>query len=340
MKDTLVITATRNEGPFLLEWLAWYRMLGFSRALVMHNDCTDHSPQLLRLLERHGFLAQKNVRPDPARPPQPQSLIAAGKHPLVREAEWAFVCDPDEFLVIHKGEGTLTALLDGGDLPFAGLLINWRIFGTAGHALYSDDLTHRRFLRAAKPDAPQNNCFKTLFRAPRDWGRLRAHGPRFWRGNGAWGEGANRFARANGQVWPGYDPDIRGEPPNSVGNDEVTLEWAQLNHYALRSREQFAFKKGRPSAAMLEDRYTDLFFKRFDRNECADERALAYRERFDRAWREIAEAPGVLRLHHLCCADYVAAMCEKRGDDPKADPRYIHHRKLAAALPRHAPAGS
>ena len=54
MQGSLALTAMRNEGPFILEWVAWQKMLGFENILIMHNDCTDHTPQLLRLLDRVG----------------------------------------------------------------------------------------------------------------------------------------------------------------------------------------------------------------------------------------------------------------------------------------------
>jgi len=64
LPDSLAITATKNEGPFLLQWIAWQKAIGFERILVMHNDCTDFSARLLKLLEAHGVLTQ--LRHDPA----------------------------------------------------------------------------------------------------------------------------------------------------------------------------------------------------------------------------------------------------------------------------------
>jgi hypothetical protein len=65
MQGSLVLTAMRNEGPFILEWIAWQKMLGFENVLAMFNDCTDHSPQLLRVLEKAGVLNCKRHRPEP-----------------------------------------------------------------------------------------------------------------------------------------------------------------------------------------------------------------------------------------------------------------------------------
>ena len=45
LRAFLVGTA-KNEGPFLLEWVCWQRMLGFTDIVIVTNDCTDHSPAL------------------------------------------------------------------------------------------------------------------------------------------------------------------------------------------------------------------------------------------------------------------------------------------------------
>lgn len=331
-RSTLV-TSMRNEGAFLLQWLAWYRMLGFENILIIHNDCTDHSPQLLRLLERAGVLVQKRNEPDPKEPPQPQNHLVATEHRLVREADWVFLADADEYLVIHTGDGSAAALAEAIGDTAIGMAINWRIFGSCGEKTWHDTIIHRRFLRAARPLARQNAGFKTFFKRPTDFRKLRSHGPAGWVSSAPWGEGDRVFILADGKPYPAYVP--HASPQNGSGEARWSNELAQVNHYAVQTIEQQAFKKGRPSAALLVDRYTDDFYQRFDRNDEENTSALVYSEEFDAAYAELLAIPGVLRLHHLCCADYVAAMCEKRGDDPKADPRWQDHMEQARALPRH-----
>jgi Glycosyl transferase family 2 len=332
LNGSTLVTSIRDEGPFVLEWIAWYRMLGFENILVMHNDCTDHSPQLLRLLERAGILVQKKNVPDPARPPQPQNHVVATGHRLVREASWVFVADVDEYLVVHTGDRSAAALAEAVEGKGIGMAINWRIFGSAGKAAWRDAFLHRRFTRAGPVTARQNSCFKTFFKEPAAFGKLRAHGPCNWQG-AAWGEDDRVFLLADGKPYVPYHP-TRG-PQNGTTHARMSNTLAQVNHYAVQSHEQYAHKRGRFSAAMLADRYTDDFFQRFDRNETVNTDALAYQHVFDQAYAELAAIPGVMRLHHLCCADYVSAMCAKRGDDPKADPRYRMHMETAQALPRH-----
>lgn len=333
MQGSLLLGAMRNEGPFILEWVAWYRMLGFENILIMHNDCTDHSPQLLRLLSRAGMLAERSHRPEQDQPPQVSAYAAARSHPLVKSCDWMFACDTDEFLVIHKGDGTVGALLDGAHRRFRGMAIHWLIYGNAGEERWEDQFVHQRFRRSAWEMIPQNNCFKSFVYKPLDFGRLRPHAPKFWRGKGAWDTGTNRWVFSDESWFEAFHPTQNAL--NGSDNDLVNHSGAQLNHYILQTREQFALKQGQLGAADLLERYTDAFFHRFDRKGRENLSALKYQDRFNAAYKDLTSIPGVLRLHHLCCADYVAALCAVRGIDPQDDPRFQHHQELAKALPRH-----
>ena len=327
-----VLGAQRNEGPFLLEWIAWYLALGFENVLIMHNDCTDHSPQLLRLLERAGVIAQQKVVTDPALPPQPQAHRQAARHRLIREADWAFTCDMDEFLVIHEGDGSLAALTDDPALAQAGgMAIHWRIFGTMGQVAWEDQLVHRRYTMAAPREAQQNSGFKTLTRWPGKWTFLRAHGPKNWNGPEPWGEPPYRLLLADGSPFDDYAH--RGQAINHTEVERIRHDKAQVNHYALQSVEKFLLKRGVPGAGDNEVRYTDDFFARFDWNAVEDTSALAHGARFDAAYARLTAIPGVLRLHHHCCADFVEAMNLKVGLDPIEDPRLAFHRETARSLP-------
>lgn len=333
MHGSLVLTMMRNEGPFILEWVAWQKILGFAQILVLHNDCTDHSPQLLRLLERAGELTSKRHQPEGGEPPKASGERAALAHPMVKNADWMFTCDVDEFLVIHKGDGSISALLDDGDVRFAAMAIHWRIFGSSDHSKWQDGLAHRQFTYSGQPKARQNSCFKSIVRNPRDYARFGTHCARKWSGKGEWGENGNYWVLSDGSRLDEFHPNKN--PLNSTTHDRMTHKIAEVNHYAVRTHEQFAFKKGQSAAATGLDRYTDSFFKRFDRNEIENLSTRRYRKVFDREYERLCQIKGAMRLHHLCCADYVAQMCEKRGDDPTKDARYLFHTDMAQKLPRH-----
>ncbi len=51
--------------------------------------------------------------------------------------------------------------------------------------------------------------------------------------------------------------------------------------------------------------------------------------RFDAIHAQAMAIPGVTRLHHLCCADYVARLCANQGTQATDDPRWQAHMKAA-----------
>ncbi|MEQ3709894.1 MAG: glycosyltransferase family 2 protein, partial [Tateyamaria sp.] len=58
----VVITTMRNEGAFLLEWLAHHRAVGVDHFVVFSNDCDDGTDDMLDKLAELGWLT--HVRND------------------------------------------------------------------------------------------------------------------------------------------------------------------------------------------------------------------------------------------------------------------------------------
>ena len=100
------VTCVKNEGPFLLEWIAFNRVLGVTDFLFYSNDCTDATDRLLDALAAKGLVVHL---PNPAegRNYQMEALKDAAKQPVVTEADWVWVADVDEFLNIHIGDHTI-----------------------------------------------------------------------------------------------------------------------------------------------------------------------------------------------------------------------------------------
>lgn len=319
----LVLSTMRDEGPFIVEWMAWYRALGFT-ALVAVNDCADRSPDLLDAFASAGWCAV--VRHDPRKAglqPKRSAFRAVRGHPLLDWADWMLTCDADELLVVHGG-GTAASLLDrvGRDVLAVG--INWRVFGSSGEARWRDALVHRTFLRASARAHGPNRFVKTLAREPAAWARLTDHAPTGWRGDPRWNE-ARHMVDGEGRPLLPLEP----LPVRLTTHERITHRHAQVNHYALRSAESFGLKRGTMSAAAGTDRYTDRFWAMMDRNERRDASALAHAPAFAAAHREALALPDVRRLHHLCCLDYLARLAARAGRRPEEDERWPHHRAEA-----------
>ena len=319
----LVFAAMRNEGAFIVEWVTWYRMLGF-QVMVATNDCTDHSVALLERLADAGWLTHFSHSPGNMSP-KGSAHRDMRKRPEVAATDWLMICDVDEFLVIHRGDGSIGSLFDVIGRDFLGVVFHWQCFGTGGHTTYADGLVHRQFLRRGTARHAVNTSFKSLFKSPLRYKRYSDHSPFDF--DGVLGEGANNFVNAEGQIIQRF---LTHEHPIRFADlDDITTVNAQLNHYIIRSDESFDLKRGMISASAKVDRYTDRFYKARNRNGIQDSAALAYTARFAPLHKAAMALPGVHRLHHLCCADYVVRLCAKKGADHRIDPRYKFH--LAAA---------
>ncbi|MDO8884655.1 glycosyltransferase family 2 protein [Pseudotabrizicola sp.] len=324
-----VVSSVRNEGPFLVEWVAWYRRLGFTDIVVVTNDCTDHSPALLDALAPMGVTHLRHDVPDRTNICA-RKLEAAKALPQVSEADWVLVCDVDEFLVIHRGTGRIDDLIPP-NADFLGMAINWRVFGTSGRVAWQDGLTHRQFLSTSESQDFPSTWVKTIHAHPGWFRRLAEHGPKrlLPRRASRWGQPGMRWVNADGEDLPEWQPG--GDYLRRVPMNRVSHATAQMNHYMIRSEESFRLKKGTLSSVAGKDRYTDGFFDRYNRNEVPDDSALLHARAFDDVHAAMMALPGVTRLHHLCCADYVAQLAAKAGLRAEDDPRHAHHLALANA---------
>lgn len=307
-----VVCSIRDEGPFLVEWVVWQRMLGFTDIVVVSNDCTDPSPQLLDALQAAGWVTHlRHDVPDGQRICA-RKLKAAGRLPQVSEADWVMVCDVDEFLVVHVGGGGIADLIAFAAEPYLGMAINWRVFGNSGIARFRDEPVHRQFLRAGPLDHSSSRWIKCIHSHPGWFARLGEHGPRGLdpaRAGAGWGTAGLRWINSAGETLNSWRPDgpyLRSLPPG-----ETSHAVAQINHYMIKSLESFSLKRGTRSAVAGKDRYTDGYVTRHDRNEIHDASALAYGARFDVLWDQAMALPGVAELHRQACASHIARIAAR-----------------------------
>ena len=73
--EVVLVSAMRNEGPFVLEWLAYHRVIGVDQVVIVSNGSTDGSDELLTALAAAGELTF--LRTTPARGVAPQSAAVA-----------------------------------------------------------------------------------------------------------------------------------------------------------------------------------------------------------------------------------------------------------------------
>ena len=98
------VSMMKDEGPFVLEWIAHHLAVGFTDIVVYTNDCSDGTDTMLMRLEEMGLAThRRNAIPEGLRP-QPSALNYAQAEPLVGSSDWVMVFDADEFLCLKYGD--------------------------------------------------------------------------------------------------------------------------------------------------------------------------------------------------------------------------------------------
>lgn len=258
----LMILTVKNEAAFLLEWLAHHQTCGFDHVLAYSNDCSDGTDVMLDRLAAMGLLTHVRNNGAAEEGPQWAALKAADKHPLVKAADWLLFADIDEFVNVHVGDHTLTALLHA--LPEAdAIALTWRLFGNAGVVAFQDQPLTQTFFRAAPATLGwpwRAQMFKTLFRGGM-YRKLGVHRPRNAPGQTPrWFDGSGRTMDDTPRLFSDYRQD--------------NYQLVQLNHYALGAMQSYLVKCDR-GRANREAQAFDLGYW-VERNLCeAEDRSIA-----------------------------------------------------------------
>ncbi|MBC7738338.1 MAG: glycosyltransferase family 2 protein, partial [Candidatus Saccharibacteria bacterium] len=98
-----LISGMKDEGPYILEWVAHHLVLGFDRICIASNDCSDGSDALLDALQAAGHIEHLAHVVGPGAIPQHAGYAALRARFSIDDTEWLAVLDADEFLNVHVG---------------------------------------------------------------------------------------------------------------------------------------------------------------------------------------------------------------------------------------------
>ena len=305
----------KDEAPFLLEWYAHHLAVGFTKILVYTNDCSDGTDDMLIRLEELGLgYHRRNDIPEGVKP-QPSAMKYAQAEPKVAEADWILMFDADEFLCINYGDGTLDPMLDAaGDAN--GIVITWRIFGSGNVVDWSRDPVTEQYLYAAPPTWNKGWGVKTLFKFDPDKWKIGIHRPSIKNKHLETGfPDTVKWLNGSGQPMEDYFK-FRGW--RSIRRT-VGYQWAQMNHYAVKSIDSYAIRKFRGNVNNKKDKYNADYWSLQDRNEVYDDKILRYTERRKQIMEELLTDPVLSRLHYAAIEKVEARLEEYRATDAYAE---------------------
>jgi hypothetical protein len=196
------------------------------------------------------------------------------------------------------------------------MVLTWRIFGSAGIRDWSAAPVTDQFTRAAPEFWNKGWGTKTLYRPDPKHLRPGVHRPMIkqqfrdtdYPDSVLWVNGS-------GRPLEGWFK-LRGwrSIRRTVGYD-----WAQVNHYAVKSVDAYALRKLRGNVNLKADKYNTDYWSLQDRNEVEDTRIGRHRVRRDRIIAALLEDPTVRRLHEAAIARVEARLTAHRATDAYRD---------------------
>lgn len=301
------VAFAKNEGRFFLEWIAYHRAIGVSDFLIYTNDCEDESPALLDRLQEMGIVAHVPNPLEPGEQPQNKALNRAVDHPLVTGADYVLQIDPDEFLCIKTGEGRigdLIATAPGADV----ISVQMRFFGDSGLPSLPDGLVIESLTHASREDFEHNRIIKSLGRVGGPFFKITSnHMPSFEPKDGQ----HPRIFNAGGQEIP---REIHGgERFSKMPDGWRSMEFAQLNHYAVRTFADYRAKKYRGTAANNDRKLTLAYWRHRNRNDVQDTAILRHADETKSLMAQWLADPALARLNRRCFEAYAGILEKSRG---------------------------
>ncbi len=319
-RGPLIISTMKNEGPYILEWIAYHRVIGFKQFLIYTNDCDDSTVKILERLTEMGIV-QHEANKVLIRGPHKSALKAAMTHPMTQAADWILVSDIDEFLNIKVGDGSVQALID--HVPNADAIpITWRLFSHDDQVKFADQLFIEHFTDAER--ALDNGGFvmryaKTLFRRLDAVERLGLHGPMIKKDH----EADYKWFSPNGRQLGQGDSLFR--PATEFG-----YEAAQMNHYAVRSVDGYLVKRDRGRANHVKDILGAYYWRKMCRGGEEDTTIHRHVEATKAEMARLMEDFPLAKQHRKALRWHRAKITELRKD-PEAEALRQEVMKLAKA---------
>jgi FkbM family methyltransferase len=296
----LLSTCMKDEGPFVLEWLAWHKAIGVTDIVVFSNDCTDGTDRLLDRLDAMGEITHL---PNPATATgssyfQPAALAFVQAMPAFRRADFFLSIDVDEFVNVRTGDGTLGALLAA--VPeFDVLSMSELNHGSNGRAQFEPGWVTEQFpAHAAEHPGPRRAQVgvKSLVRLSGRIAGVRNHRPDIAEGVvPVWLDGSGRQLA-----------ELHEDPVRNGLDCRGRFGLVSLDHFALRSLDSYLVKMFRGDVVIAGKQVSQRYWRLRNRSEARTSHLAPGIARARTVHARLSSDAALMDLHDACCAAHAA----------------------------------
>jgi hypothetical protein len=216
-----VCLIVKNDHDLLPEWLEHYRRLGFDHIYLIDNGTTPPHREKLQGLIDSGYLTYMYATQYPFQVQGYNYVLNQFRN----ETIWLAYFDSDEFLVLKKHANINDFLREYED--YAAVSVVWYLFGSSGHLTHQSNTIESYNKRVRHGDFENGQYhFKSIIMTDR----------------------TTFFICHHGEYISGYTAvDETKTPTNGPFPKEIHTNSIQLNHYVIRSLEDFQEKSKRRS---------------------------------------------------------------------------------------------
>lgn len=248
-----IVAIAKNEINYLLEWIAYHKLIGVEHFYIADNSSTDGTRELLAKLQQVGIVTFIDW---PIKKKAQCQWYNHVRKKYFHETKYMIFIDLDEFLMskkIHEIKKTILSLLEKEDT--GAIAINWRIMGSAGIKHENSELVLKKFNMSSKKDRIVNKHFKSIIK-PAAVKSMTAHAALLKKDY--------KYLLSNGS-----ETQFINNTPTSGRTVTVTDTPITVHHYVVKSLEEFIkFKQNRGSAIRGEAAVKDInYFNNHDIND-------------------------------------------------------------------------
>lgn len=239
-----VCAIAKDEGPYFKEWIEWHLSQGVDHFYIYDNESSDGTREILQPYIDSGVVEYKYW-------PGHRRQLAAYDDCLDHyrlASRWIAFIDLDEFIVPVK-DASIPAFLKRFE-AFAAVEINWLVYGSGGHKTKSPGTMMERFRFHSLPGHRLNRHVKSIVN-PREVFTM---------------IGCHEAAKISGSI-----ADSHGQPvTKNFREREPQQDIIRINHYAVRSYEEFLEKQARGRASGTQKTVRSEYFEQYDLNDIED----------------------------------------------------------------------
>lgn len=239
-----VCAIAKNEGPYFKEWLEWHIDHGVEKFYIYDNESSDETKEILKPYIESGVVDYKYW-------PGHRRQLAAYDDCLEKHrysSRWIAFIDLDEFIVPIRDK-SIPEFLTGFE-SFAAVEINWLIYGSGGRKTKSPGKVMERFRFHSVPDHSLNRHVKSIVNPRRVYTMT----------------GCHEAAKISGYIADSHKNRII----KNFRDREPLQDVIRINHYAVRSYEEFIEKQARGRASGTQKIVKAEYFNRYDLNDIED----------------------------------------------------------------------